>query len=167
MKRNVIRNVFTVTLTTGLAVGLATMAQAADKECSNATLKGTFAYTNTGFFTAAAAPPAQAGPAASVGVETFDGNGGTTATAWVSVNGNISQVTIKGTYTVNPDCTGTLTLFPSIVSPPITVPPRQVFFVIDDNGDEFRAINTTPGDVITTVARRQFSKDRAAELAPR
>ena len=158
MKRTIIRNMFTVTLTTALAVGMAPTARAAEKECSNATLTGTFAFTNTGFFTAAAAPPAQAGPAAGVGVQTFDGNGGTTATMWVSVNGNISQVTIKGTYSVNPDCTGTLTLFPSIVSPPITVPPRQVFFVIDDDGAEFRAINTTSGDVVTTVGRRQFSK---------
>ena len=81
MTRTVIRNMFTVALTTALAVGLAATSQAADKGCSNATLTGTFAYTNTGFFTAAAAPPAQAGPAASVGVQTFDGNGGTTATA--------------------------------------------------------------------------------------
>ena len=159
MKRTIMRNMFTVTLTTALALGVAPTARAGEKGCSNATLTGTFAYTNTGFFTAAAAPPAQAGPAASVGVETFDGNGGTTATAWVSVNGNISQVTIKGTYSVNPDCTGTLTLFPSIVSPPITVPPRQVFFVIDDNGNEFRAINIISGNVITTIGKRQFSKD--------
>ena len=159
MNRTVIRNIFTVSLTTVLAVALATTAQAGDKECSNATLTSTLAYTNTGFFTAAAAPPLQAGPFAGVGVETFDGNGGTTATTWVSINGNISQVTIKGTYSVNPDCTGTLTLFPSIVSPPITVPPRQVFFVIDDDGNEFRAINTTTGDVTATVARRQFSKN--------
>ena len=160
MKRTIMRNMFTVTLTTALAVIVAPTARAGEKACSNATLTGTFAYTNTGFFTAAAAPPAQAGSAASVGVQTFDGNGGTTATAWVSVNGNIFQVTIKGTYSVNPDCTGTLTLFPSIVSPPITVPPRQVFFVIDDDGAEFRAINTTAGDVVTTIGRRQFSKDK-------
>jgi hypothetical protein len=166
MKRTLIGHLFTVTLATALAVGIAPKAQAADKGCSNATLTGTFAYSNTGFFTAAAAPPLQAGPFAGVGVETFDGNGGTTATMWVSINGNILQVTIKGTYSVNSDCTGTLTLVPSIVSPPLTLPPGQVFFVIDDNGGEFRAINTISGHVITTVGRRQFSKDRPAELAP-
>jgi uncharacterized protein YdeI (BOF family) len=166
MKRTITRNIFAVTLTTALAVGVASTAQAADKGCSNATLTGTFAYTNTGFFTAAAAPPLQAGPFAGVGVETFDGNGGTTATTWVSINGNIFQATIKGTYSVNSDCTGTLTLVPSIVSPPVTLPPGQVFFVIDDNGDEFRAINIISGHVITTVGRRQFSKDKGGnELA--
>jgi hypothetical protein len=111
MKRAIIRNRFTVTLATALAVGLAPTAQAADKGCSSATLTGTFPYTNTGtgFFTAAA-PPLQAGPFAGAGVETFDGNGDVTATTWVSTRGNIFQATIKGTYPVNPDCTGTLTL---------------------------------------------------------
>ena len=163
MKRTIIRNMFTVTLTTALAVGIAPTAQAADKGCSNATLTGTFAYINTGFFTNAAAPPAQAGPFAGVGVETFDGNGGTTANAWVSINGNIFQLTIKGTYSVNPDCTGTLTLVPSFVSPPMTLPPGQVFFVIDDNGAEFPAIDLVSGEVITTVGRRQFSKDNGRQ----
>jgi hypothetical protein len=163
MKRTVIRDMFTVTLATALAMCVAPMAQAADKGCSNATLTGTFAYTNTGFFTAAAAPPLQPGPFAGVGLQTFDGKGGTTAITWVSVNGNILQGTIKGTYSVNPDCTGTLTIVPSIVSPPVTLGPGQVFFVIDDNGNEFRAINLISGHVITTVARRQFSNDKERE----
>ena len=72
MKRTIIRKMFTVTLATALAVGLARTAQAADKGCSSGTLTGTFAYTNTGtgFFTAAA-PPLQAGPFAGAGVETI------------------------------------------------------------------------------------------------
>ena len=113
MKRTMIRNMFAVTLARAPAVDLARTAQAADKGCSSATLTGTFAYTNTGtgFFTAAA-PPLQAGPFAGAGVETFDGNGGATATTWVSINGNIFLATRTGTYPVNPDCTGTLTLVP-------------------------------------------------------
>ena len=101
MKRTMIRNMFTVTLARAPFVGLPRTAQAADnKGCSSATLTGTFAYANTGigFFTAAA-PPLQAGPFAGAGVETFDGNGGATATTWVSINGNIFQATIKGIRT--------------------------------------------------------------------
>jgi hypothetical protein len=41
MKRTIIRKMFTVTLATALAVGLARTAQAADKGCSGATLTGT------------------------------------------------------------------------------------------------------------------------------
>ena len=101
MKRAIIRNRFTVTVARALAVGLARTAQAADKGCSSATLTGTFAYTNTGFFTAPAAPPLQAGPFVGIGVETFDGNGGATATTWISINGNRLQATIEGTCSVN------------------------------------------------------------------
>ena len=71
--------------------------------------------------------------------------------------------TFDSTASVNPDCAVTLTLFPSIVSPPITVRPRQVFFVIADDGAEFRGINTTSGDVVTTVGGRQFSKDNGRQ----
>ena len=159
MKRTTIRNMLTLTATIALAVGIAPTAQAADKECSNATLTGTFGYTTTGSFTAAVAPPIQTGPFGGIGLQTFDGNGGTTATMWVSINGDIFQVTIKGTYSVNPDCTGMFTLVPSILSPPTTLPPGQIFFVIDDNGAEFRAINIVSGHVIITIGRRQFSKD--------
>jgi hypothetical protein len=148
MKRNTIANSFAIAVAVTLVMGIAPTAQGAGKTCSNATLTGTFAYTNTGFITA---PPPLAGPFAGVGTQIFDGNGGTTATAWVSQNGNILKVTITGTYTVNPDCTGTLTTHISPVG--IT---GHAFFVIDADGAGLRAINTDLGSVITTVARKQF-----------
>src|SRR5712675_2112042 len=130
MKRSTIAKTFTIAAVTALALGMAPTAKADNKACSNETLKGTFAYTSTGSFTA---PPALAGPFAEVGTQTFDGKGATTATATLSQNGNIFQVTIKGTYTVNPDCTGTLTLD---VSPfGVTV---HSFFAIADSGNEFQ-----------------------------
>src|SRR5579864_85931 len=144
MKRTTIANIFAIAVGTALALGLAPTAKA-DQACSNATLNGTFAYTNTGFITA---PPALAGPFAGVGTQTFDGKGATTATAMVSQNGNIVPVTIKGAYTVNPDCTGTLTVQISPVG--LT---SHASFVIDDNGAGLRAINTDPGTVVITIAR--------------
>jgi hypothetical protein len=154
MDRSTIASTFVLAVAAALAV--APTAQAADKGCTNGSLKGTFAYTNTGVLTAPVSP---AGPFAGVGAQTFDGNGNTTATGSVSVNGNIFAVTITGTYTVNPDCTGTFTLLVSVLSPPMTLPPGHVFFVIDDNGAEFRAINTDPGQVVTTIGKRQFPVD--------
>jgi hypothetical protein len=74
-----------------LATSIAT-AQTVNKGCTNATLLGTFAYTVAGSITA---PPALAGPFASVGTQTFDGRGGFTAVATVSQNGMIVPVTIK------------------------------------------------------------------------
>ena len=147
MKRNTIAKTFTIAAVTALALGITPTAKAADKGCTNASLRGTFAQKGTGFITA---PPAMAGPLAGVGTETFDGEGARTATAILSLNGNIIPVTEKGTYTVNPDCTGTCTVQ---VSPGVT---SRHFFVIDDSGNELQWICIDPGLVLSGIARKQF-----------
>jgi hypothetical protein len=152
MKRTAIAKTFVITVATALALGIVPRAKAQEPGCSKATLKGTFAYTSTGFLTA---PPSIAGPVAEVGTQTFDGNGKTTATATLSVNGTLYQLTITGTYTVKPDCTGTFTL--QVSFPPssgVGVITVDVFFAIDGIGTEFQAIETDPGDVITRIGRR-------------
>ena len=103
----------TIAAITALALGTAPTAKADDKGCFNGTLKGAFVWTSTGFITA---PPAFAGPFTEVGLQTFDGKGGTTATATASQNGNIVPLTITGTYSVNPDCTGTMALTASPIN---------------------------------------------------
>jgi hypothetical protein len=148
MKRNPIAKTFTMAAAAALALAISPTAKADDKGCSNATLRGTFAYTSTGFITA---PPAFAGPFAETGTQTFDGNGGTTAAVTLSQNGNILAVTVTGAYKVNPDCTGTMTLQVSPIA--VTV---DVLFVIDDGGNGFQAIETDPGLVITRIGRRLF-----------
>ena len=147
MKRTTIAKLFAVTATAVLAVGLAPKAQANDRECSNATLKGTFVFSSTGSITN---PPPEAGPFAIVGTQTFDGNGATAGAARVSQNGNIIPVTLAGTYSVNPDCTGTFTVQISPVG--ITT---HLFVVIADNGKEFQVIQTDPGVVVSGSGRRQ------------
>lgn len=131
-----------------LALGVAPMAKADDKGCSNASLKGAFAYSADGFITA---PPSLAGPFAEVGTQTFDGKGGTSATATLSQNGNIIPITVTGSYAVNSDCTGTFTL--QVAPFGITV---HVLFVLNDNLTGFSALETDPGLVITRIGRRQF-----------
>jgi hypothetical protein len=139
MKRNTILNTFAVA---ALALGMAAAANADNKGCSNATLKGTFSHTASGF---EIAPPAIAGPVAGVGTDTFDGNGGVTTTATISVNGNIVPLTATGAYKVNPDCTGTYIL-----------PGTTLFFVITDSGNEIQAVCIDPGVVLNHTFRRQF-----------
>jgi hypothetical protein len=125
------------------------------KECSNATLQGSFGYTSTGTLLPAYVPPPFAGPFAEVGRQTFDGKGNTDATATLSANGNISKVTIEGTYTVNPDCTGSWTL--NIPALGATV---HADFVIDDDGAGLRAIATDSGVVESRVYKKQFRGGR-------
>ena len=119
--------------------------------CTNATLRGTFGYTATGTLLPAAAPPPFAGPFGEVGRQTFDGEGHTDATATLSANGNIIKVTVQGTYTVNPDCTGSMTLN---VSPLGAT--THVDFVIGDDRVEIRTIATDPGTIETRDYRKQF-----------
>jgi hypothetical protein len=122
------------------------------KECSKATLQGSFGYTSTGTLLATYAPPPSAGPFAEVGRQTFDGKGNTDATATLSANGNISKATIEGTYTVNPDCTGSMTLNVSPLD--VTV---HADLVIGDDGAELRAIVSDSGGVVESrVYSKQF-----------
>jgi hypothetical protein len=151
MKRIAIAKTFTVAAVTTLALGIAPTVKAADKGCSNATLAGTFAYTSTGFITA---PAELAGPVAEIGTQTFDGKGATNATATLSQNGNIAPVTITGTYKVNPDCSGKMTL--TVTIPGFMPFPLDVSFVIDDGGNGFQGMEVDSGLVVTRIARRQF-----------
>lgn len=171
MERATIRRVFAITVAAAIALGIgpkmlsktnktsdfgttaalalraSPTALADDDVCSNATLRGAFAFTSTGFITA---PAALAGPFAIVGRQTFDGNGSFTAAATVSQNGKIIPVNLEGLYTANPNCTGTFTAHISPVD--ITT---HLFFVIDDDGKEFQVIQSDPGVVVTGIARKQ------------
>jgi hypothetical protein len=139
---------------TAFVLGNVPTAQADEhRECSNASLQGSFGFTSTG--TLLALPPPLAGPFGEIGRQTFDGQGNTEATATLSANGNINRVTIQGTYVVNPDCTGSMTLFIS----PLGVT-AHLDFVIDDDGAELRAIATGAGTIETRVYRQQFQHGR-------
>lgn len=102
-KRNIVwTSVFLATLLLA-----ATGAASAQDEgtCSMAGRAGEygFVYTGTMFL------PTGAAPYAAVGRATFDAAGNMSATITVSVGGKVSHRTAIGTYTINSDCTGTLT----------------------------------------------------------
>ena len=137
---------FAIAAIAALALGVvAPGANAADKGCSNLTLKGSFSDKDSGWIytSPTAAPLAFAG----VNVDTFDGNGNLTITGYSSVGGVGGPGTVTGTYKVNADCTGTYSL------PGIDV---HAFFVIDESGNELQIIITDQSNVILCVARRQF-----------
>jgi hypothetical protein len=54
MRPSTIAKTLTIAAVTALALGIAPRAKADDRGCSEATLKGTFAYTSTGYIVAAA-----------------------------------------------------------------------------------------------------------------
>lgn len=149
MKRSTTAKAFTIVALTALALGIAPTANAYDKECSNASLKGTFAEKDGGFLTNPS--PAPASLFAGVILDAFDGNGTITASGFVSIDGTVSPQTENGTYTVNSDCTGT---YEVQVSPGGFT--AHAFFVIDDGGNELQIIPTDAGTVVTCIARKQF-----------
>ena len=154
MKRTIAPATLVIAFATAVVLGVAPTAQADEhRECSDASLRGSFGFTSAGTLLALPAP--FAGPFGEIGRQTFDGRGTTDGTATLSSNGNIRHVTFDGTYAVNPDCTGSMTVF--VLPFGSTV---NLDFVIDDDGAELRAIVTGTGSVETRVYRRQFTRGR-------
>jgi hypothetical protein len=146
MKSSTIAKTLTIAAVTALVLGMGPRAKADGKRCSEANLRGTFAYTSTGFIVAAPIP-ALVGPYAEVGTLYFDGKGGVTFAFNSSQNGSIGPGTGTGIYTVNDDCTGTFTE----ASDGFT---SHFSFAIDKSGEEFQAICQDTGVVVTRIGRR-------------
>ena len=154
MTRTIASTTLVIVFAIVFVLGILPEAQAGEhRACSTASLQGSFGFTSTG--TLLALPPPSAGPFAEIGRQTFDGQGNTDATATLSANGNIKRVTVVGTYVVNPDCTGSMTLLVSPFGSTVNLD-----FVIDDDGAEIRAIVTGAGSIESRVYRKQFNRGR-------
>ena len=82
-------------------------------KCSNASLKGAYAFSSQGFAEVTLdIGPAGFVPFAQTGLVTYDGKGnvvsGTFTDSTTTANGGSFQGTFTGTYAVNGDCTGKL-----------------------------------------------------------
>jgi hypothetical protein len=148
-----------------LAIGSAALAAGQDRGCSTASLRGTWAYTETGSVIA----PTPAGPtvtilAAAVGTYAFDNEGSFTGDQYSSANGAVSHDSKQGTYTVNDDCTGTLDLW--VTNEAGMLARHSVWsIVIADGGSELRSImrsmtalpsGTALAPIMTMTARKLF-----------
>jgi hypothetical protein len=157
MKRTIAPSALVIAFVTVFVLGIPPRVQAGEqlgaqagerRGCSDASLRGSFGFSSIG-------TPVARGPFLEIGRQTFDGRGNTDATATLSSNGNIVRVTVQGTYVVNPDCTGSMTLFVSPFN--ITI---NLDFVIDDDGAELRAILTDAGSNESRVYKKQFPQGR-------
>jgi hypothetical protein len=128
------------------AIGLLWLSSAAwagatdDFECSNATLKGEYAYGVTVY---TPAPPPSPPPTTVVvnGVKFFDGKGNLTQRGYTgdSVPAQFSPPAGQpgaetGTYQVDPDCTGKLVIDLNVPGSPAGTGIIMALFVISDGG---------------------------------
>lgn len=157
MKRNTAR---TIILFATLLI-LAAVAAAKDHgTCSSANLAGQWGYTLTGTLILPSGPI----PFAGVGRNTADGAGNVSGTQTSSVGGVVGDNTLKGTATLNSDCTGTLTL--NIYDQSETLLRTAVVAVVyDDDENElrgtFKSLIVYPGaisvpSVVTLNGRKMF-----------
>jgi hypothetical protein len=107
--------------------------------CSNMTIKGTYASTLHGLIF----PPDGSAPLTLAGVvlTTNDGKGNFTQVDAVGVNGNIAAGWRpgSGTYSVNPDCTGTSTIMiPGMAD-------VHLQFIVSQSGNTTHFVVTDPG----------------------
>lgn len=127
--------------------------------CSNATLRGAYGLQIVGtrpapsILTGIPAIPGTIEQVAGVVVQVFDGAGGFTQTD--NVKGSLSGITFdrpgSGTYSVNPDCSGTFTV-DNPGSPPIVNR-----FVIVDNGHAFTTVVVSPQAVMVTATGKKMT----------
>jgi hypothetical protein len=143
---------------TVLTVGLTAMAVAARGQgsavaaaarCNEGTLRGTYGVTLSGVRPGAAGAPEHF---VGLSMQTYDGQGKFTQTD--STHGPSSAVADLpgwGTYTVNPDCSGTKTLW--VQGLPFPIENR---IAILDKGDEIRIVVMSPPPIVVTAQGRRI-----------
>lgn len=118
--------------------------------CNNATLSANYAFSDAGFGNFHPSLKGPTVPISAVGVLTFDGAGNISfSTLTLVVNGGISSETGSGSYTVNSDCTGSISLTSGSIA--------GITFnmVVIGGGTEVFGVLTSPGNTQTFDAKKQ------------
>jgi hypothetical protein len=116
-------------------------------ECTVSDAAGRYGYTSVGTIVNPAV-----GPFTAVGHTTLVESGTLSGAQTTSIAGNLVEETVQGTFTVNPDCTGSATVH---VYHGTTLARTSVINLVWDNHqNEFRAIFLTPGTNISIEGRK-------------
>ena len=107
------------------------------RQCTDQSLRGAWGYSATATVHVPPGSPNIVAYPAAVGRFVADGQGNATGHDVSNVSGVATPRTTTATYSVDPDCTGTM----EVQFTPGN--PLTFFFVIVDRGDELRMITTT------------------------
>jgi hypothetical protein len=117
-----------------------------ERGCTLATLKGLYMFAQSGYVTISGSLV----PQGVTGKAVFYGNGKFDSLAILSIGGTIiPDDAAPGTYTLNSDCTGTVTVLMKAPTPDVHLD----IFVAPD-GDKFFGIQTDPGNVLSGTEQR-------------
>ncbi len=130
-------------------LGFAQLAPA--QECTASRVAGQYGYTSTGTIVTPAI-----GPFTAVGHVTLDESGTFSGAQTTSIAGNLVDEIVQGTFAVNPDCTGTVTVY--VYHGSTLARTSKLNMVWDNHQKEARGIFTTAGTAITIVAQKMFGE---------
>jgi hypothetical protein len=126
-----------------------TKAVRASNGCTDATLNGTYALLEPSGITGSR-PHSRGVPWQFAGIETFDGSGNTSVSYTAAVNGIVyTNQTGAGTYTVNSDCTGSISLTSGDAGG------VTANFALANAASEIYGIITNQGDTATFIEKKQ------------
>jgi hypothetical protein len=126
-------------------------AMAGSRECTDSTIQGSYAFTIHGQILMPGGPLLVDG----IAKTTFDGNGELTQVSAVAINGNIPLIwsPSSGTYTVNSDCTGTMTLVST------GQPTLHLAILVSQSGNHIHTVITDRGFAATSDAERIWARE--------
>ncbi|ATB42191.1 hypothetical protein CYFUS_007668 [Cystobacter fuscus] len=110
---------------------------ATNSQCKPRTLKGNYAYASDGYTLSGT----ERVPFSQAGHDFFQGDGTLTGAVTVNVQGELFRLTYSGTYTLEPDCRGTMTVIDNL-----GVTAHFDIFVTK-NGSELSFLQTDAGNV--------------------
>jgi hypothetical protein len=130
-----------------LALVVSSTLMAQPSTCSNSTIRGSYAFTIHG---QVFLPNGSTLLIDGLAKTTFDGNGNLTQLDAVAANGNVAPgwASNTGTYTVNPDCTGSFTVTNG------AQPPVHLQRIIAQSGNTIHDMVIDPGIATTAEAER-------------
>jgi hypothetical protein len=139
------------------AIAQSATAESADRDCSNRTLRGDYGFAVTGVLLNTPGLPPEA-QFRSVGLAHYDGRGHVRMLEHTVLNGiplDTSWTASSGTYSVNPDCTGT-----SVVNTPNSPVPLNLFFVVVNDGREIHTVLNANALSTVSIKVEDHGRDR-------
>jgi len=123
----------------------------AEQGCTDHDFIGVFGFYGTGYVVKSPVTTLT-GPFARLGRFESDGNGHLTFSSTASFNGHLIPQDFTGTYSVNPDCTFSTTVY---LPDPINLPVNFISIISDDGNENRDLFVNPPGVVVYGTGRKQ------------